>query len=48
MASEIGSYHLDVNIDSLVTALTGLFVTITGELHKVMSAFRGRCEEVAL
>lgn len=30
MAKEIGAYHLDVNIDSIVSALTQLFTTITG------------------
>lgn len=35
MASEIGSYHLDVNIDTVVAALTALFTTITGKIGRV-------------
>lgn len=30
LSKEIGTYHMDVNIDTVVTAITSLFATITG------------------
>ena len=30
LASEVGTYHMDVDIDTVVTAVTTLFATITG------------------
>lgn len=31
LAQQIGAYHLDINIDSLVTAVVALFTTITSK-----------------
>ena len=30
LAGHIGAYHVDLDMDSVVTAITGLFTTVTG------------------
>mmetsp|Transcript_29702 Transcript_29702/g.95488 ORF Transcript_29702/g.95488 Transcript_29702/m.95488 type:complete len:536 (+) Transcript_29702:213-1820(+) len=48
LAEEIGAYFLDVRIDSLVTALTSLFTSITGKVPKFKSDGGSIPENLAL
>jgi hypothetical protein len=34
-AKEVGSYHIDLNMDPVVSAMVALFVTVTGAPHGV-------------
>ncbi|KAJ6638435.1 Glutamine-dependent NAD(+) synthetase [Pseudolycoriella hygida] len=37
LANQIGSYHLEINIDTAVTAMLGIFTTVTGLMPKFRS-----------
>lgn len=41
LANQIGSYHLEINIDSAVTALLAIFTSVTGLMPKFR--FHGGC-----
>lgn len=47
-AAQIGAYHLAVNIDSLVTAITKLFVRLTGETPRFKTDGGSQAENLAL
>lgn len=48
LASEIGSYHLNINIDSLVNTLQKLFIGITGKTPQFKTEGGSRVENQAL
>ncbi|KAK4534762.1 hypothetical protein CDCA_CDCA02G0787 [Cyanidium caldarium] len=48
LAKEIGAYHLDMNIDGVVAALTALFVTVTGKTPRFRAHGGSAAENVAL
>lgn len=48
LASQIGAYHLDVKIDSLVTALLTLFQVVTGKMPKFRADGGSATENLAL
>jgi hypothetical protein len=41
LAAQIGAYHMDVKIDTVVSAMTTLFTTITGELRLRLRLLQG-------
>lgn len=48
LASDIGSYHVDFNFDTVVTALTNLFTVVTSFQPKFKVHGGGRAENQAL
>ena len=39
LAAEVGAHHLDLNIDTVVAALTALFAAVTGRKPAFMVTF---------
>jgi len=48
LAEAIGAYHTDLNIDSVVTALTSLFQTVTGFMPRFRVHGGSGAENLAL
>ena len=48
LALEIGSYHLDTNIDSVVSSMNNLFIAITGKVPKFKAHGGTNAENLAL
>lgn len=48
LASQIGAYHLDINIDSVVASVLGLFASITGKTPRFRVDGGSPAENLAL
>lgn len=48
LASQVGSYHLDVSIDSIVASLLTLFTTVTGKMPRFRADGGSPPENLAL
>ncbi|PWN54135.1 putative QNS1-glutamine-dependent NAD synthetase [Violaceomyces palustris] len=48
LANDIGAYHIDLNMDTIVTAITGLFCAVTGKSPKFKVHGGSSTENLAL